>query len=150
MATKGDPGDHKWLGYVLGCGLPASMLGTFAMTDQIFATAGSVAEVAVATVAICGLNAWAWAKHRGQFGTAAALGGILMFAVSIDCLVHLAIDYGETTITLFLAGEGRQRIGPLIDNYFGCLVGVLVWMVLETFIRLRRGGRDREAGQVGR
>src|SRR3954449_2341056 len=104
MMTKGDSGDNKWLGYVLGyglgCGLPASLLGSFAMTDQIRARPGLVAEVAVATVVICGLNAWAWAKRREQFSTAAALGGILMFAVSIDCLARLAIDYGETTITL--------------------------------------------------
>jgi hypothetical protein len=122
MTTRGDSGDNKWLGYVLGyvlgCGLPASLLGSFAMTDQIPARPGLVAEVTVDTIAICGLNAWAWAKHSKhprQFGTAACIGSVLMFAVFIHCLAQLACD-GETTITHFLAGPGRQLIGTHINN----------------------------------
>ena len=147
MATKGGSDDNKWLGYVIGCGVPAGMLGSFAMTDQILARPGLVAEVVVATIAICGLNAWAWARHRGQFGTVAALGGILMLAVFIHCLGRLAIDYGETTITNPLAGGGRQRIGPLIDNYFKSLVGgVLFWMAWV--IWAPRGAEAKAGGPV--
>jgi hypothetical protein len=146
MATKRGSDDYRWLGYILGCGFTGAFFGSFALSDQILTRPGLVAEVAVATVAICGLNARACAKHsEQQFGIVVALGGILMFVVFIHCLARLAVDYGETTVTNFMGCGVQLRTGPLIDNYFNTVVTGMLFLISYVMWAPRRG--EAEAGK---
>jgi hypothetical protein len=146
MATKSGS-DYRWLGYILGCGFTGAFFGSFALSDQILTRPGLVAEVAVAAVAICGLNAWACAKHsERKFGIVVALGGILMFVVFIHCLARLAVDYGETTVTNFMDCGVQLRTGPLIENYFyTVMTGMLILIPYVMWIPRRAAA---EAGKL--
>ena len=56
----------------------------------------------------------------------------------------LACDLARQPSRIPSPAPGEQRSGTHINNYFNFLVGVLIWMVLETFVRApRRQGRDR-------
>jgi hypothetical protein len=146
MATKSGSDVSRWLGYILGCGFTGAFFGSFALTDQVLTRPGLVAEVAVATVAICGLNAWACAKHsEQQFGIVVALGALLMFVVFIHCLARLAVDYGETTVTNFMGCGVQLRTGPLIDNYFKTAVTGVLFSISYVMWAPRRG--EAEAGK---
>jgi hypothetical protein len=147
MATKRDFGEPKWLGYVFACGVPAGMLGGFAMTDQVLAHPGLIPNVVVPALLICGLNAWVVAHHPGRTTAAALIGFAMAEAVIIDSLALLAFEYGEPSVTHLLTGSQRYPIGPLINNNFRSLWAGLLAMALQLLVpALRHAEAEAEAG----